>query len=112
MRSYSGLCVEFPHTIRATGENFQEESAETANSSSCAEYHFVVLNLVCRMRKRKLLQLRLIGFAVACTCSVARAVTCTHSLAHTVTCTYSHGHAYPAAVPHSQLHYDFADPAA
>src|SRR5215471_5842819 len=100
MRSYSGLCVEFPHTIRATGENFQEESAETANSSSCAEYHFVVLNLVCRMRKRKLLQLRLIGFAVACTCSVARAVA------------YTHGLAYPAAVPHSQLHYDFADPAA
>ena len=79
MRSYSGLCVEFPHTNRAAGENFQEESAETANSSSCAEYHFAVLNLVWRMRKRKLVQHRLIAFAVAYPCSLARAAAVPHS---------------------------------
>jgi hypothetical protein len=75
-------------------KHFQEESAETANSSSCAEYHFVVLNPVWRMRKRKPFQHRLIGFAVA--------------WAYAVTCTLAHA----AAVPHTQLHHDFTDPAA
>ena len=55
MRSYSGLCVEFPALLLAPLEGislapleeiFQEESAETPNGSSCAEYHLLVLNPV------------------------------------------------------------------